>query len=284
MFVRNLADRWSVTRALLGPVLLFVPVFFDLPLDYRVVALVLFVIGFGDMNYILHLHVHRAFSDKVWFNYVLDACLGVMTGMTASNWRIQHVVGHHRGNDAPYRIAGGLGVGSYSLWGALRYSFGSIWPTFWRPIVESYEKGVADNVNAPIHYRWAFIEQSLFIVVVLVLLALYPRFTLFFLLPWYVWIAVMTRYVDYLNHYGCDEQSSNVYERSNNSLDRLFNRSCQNFGYHTAHHLRPTAHWTELPVIHSQIAHRIPERCLKRFSWLIVLLPYHCILGRVGRA
>lgn len=282
--IRHRADRWSVVRALVGPVLLFGPVFLDLAFEFPAVALIVFMIGFGDMNYILHLHVHRSFSDRAWFNDLLDACLGVMTGMTASNWRIQHVFGHHRGNDAPYRVAGGVGTGPYSLSGALRYSFGSAWPTFWRPLVEAYEKGVAGDISSPLDYRWAFIEQCLLIVVVLVLLVLYPAFTLLFLLPWYVWIAVMTRYVDYLNHYGCDEHSSDVYERSNNSLDGLFNRSCQNFGYHTAHHLRPTAHWTELPAIHQQIAHRIPARCLKRFSWLIILLPYHGVLGRSGRA
>jgi len=68
-----------------------------------------------------------------------------------------------------------------------------------------------------------------------------------------------------------------VYEHSNNSYSTVFNLACHNFGYHTAHHLRPTAHWTELPKIHERIAHRIPERCIKTVSWSCLLLPYHCI-------
>ncbi len=96
-------------------------------------------------------------------------------------------------------------------------------------------------------------------------------------------IYFISRYVDYLNHCGCDEHSSNPYERANSSLNRVFNRFCNNFGYHTAHHLKPTAHWTELPEIHAQIASRIPGHLLKPFSWCCLLLPYHCVLSWRGR-
>ena len=79
--------------------------------------------------------------------------------------------------------------------------------------------------------------------------------------------------MDYLNHYGCDESSKNPFERANNSLAWWFNYKTHNFGYHTAHHMRPGAHWTELPDIHRTIADRIPERCLKPFSWSFLLMP-----------
>jgi fatty acid desaturase len=90
----------------------------------------------------------------------------------------------------------------------------------------------------------------------------------------------ISRYVDYLNHYGCNDRDANPFERANNSLHRSFNSSTHNFGYHTAHHLRPSAHWTELPAIHEQIAHHIPGRCLKSFSWSFLLLPYHFVRSR----
>jgi fatty acid desaturase len=104
-----------------------------------------------------------------------------------------------------------------------------------------------------------------------------------FLLPWYYAIYFISRYVDYLNHYGCDEHSTDPYECANNSLSKLFNFVCHNFGYHTAHHLRPTAHWTELPSIHARIAHRIPQGQLKTFSWSCLLLPYHCLRAWRGK-
>ena len=93
----------------------------------------------------------------------------------------------------------------------------------------------------------------------------------------------LSRYVDYLNHYGCDERSPNPCERANNCLNPLFNWSSNNFGYHTAHHRKPNAHWTELPEIHAQIADEIPPRLLKPFSWSCLLLPYHCMVALRGR-
>ncbi len=118
---------------------------------------------------------------------------------------------------------------------------------------------------------------------VLALFVWRPLLVIAFLLPWYALIALISRYVDYLNHYGCDERSKNVFERANNSLSRSFNWGCSNFGYHTAHHLDPTAHWTELPQLHAQIEGRISASHLKPFSWSCLLFPYHCLLARRGR-
>jgi fatty acid desaturase len=236
----------------------------------------------GDTNYLLHLHIHRPFTGKAWLNLVLDLSMGLTTGMTASNWRIQHRYGHHRGIDAPYRSHRTWEVAEYSALGALSYSIRSIWPTFWRPLVESYEKGVLANVKTPINYRWTFVEQGAFIAFVLALLIWQPAMVLLFLIPWYAVIYFISRYVDYLNHYGCAE-NADLYSCANNSLNRTFNRFCQNFGYHTAHHLQPTAHWTQLPGIHRRIADRIPPERLKTFSWSCLLLPYHCIRGWRGR-
>jgi fatty acid desaturase len=201
--------------------------------------------------------------------------MGMATGMTASNWRIQHRYGHHRGIDAPYRSHRAWEVAEYSALGALSYSMRSIWPTFWQPLMESYEKGVLADVKMPISYRWAFVEQGAFIAFVLALLIWQPAMVLLFLIPWYAVIYFISRYVDYLNHYGCDENSG-PYSCANNSLNRTFNRFCQNFGYHTAHHLRRRRIGRNCPKFISASRIIPPER-LKTFSWSCLLLPYHCI-------
>jgi fatty acid desaturase len=276
------ADRLNVARGLFAPFVLLSPFWYGFPERYGAVAALFIFALVGDTNYLLHLHIHRPFTRKTWLNLILDLSMGVTTGMTSSNWRIQHRYGHHRGIDAPYRSHYAWEVAEYSTLGALSYSIRSIWPTFWRPLVESYEKGVLANVTTPINYRWAFVEQGAFIAFVLALLIWQPAMVLRFLMPWYAAIYFISRYVDYLNHYGCDENSG-PYSCANNSLNRTFNRFCQNFGYHTAHHLRPTAHWTELPEIHQRIAHRIPPERLKTFSWSCLLLPYHCARAWRGR-
>lgn len=151
------------------------------------------------------------------------------------------------------------------------------------PLCGVVQEKVLRNFQSPMRYRWAFIEQCLLILFVSMLALRSTGLVLTFFLPWYVLIYFISRSVDYLNHYGCNGNSINPYERANNSLNRLFNRSSNNFGYHTAHHLRPSAHWTELPTIHEAIAERIPERLLKPFSWSCLLLPYHWVLSWRGR-
>ncbi len=267
---------------MLAPIVLFAPFTIDLMQGYEIAYAVVAFALIGDTNYRLHLHIHRPFSRNSVLNLIFDLSMGAATGMTASNWRIQHLYGHHRGVDLPFR--GNSRVeDDYSPARAISCSVMSMWKTFHSPITEAFRKGVLDDIRSPIRYRWAFCEQMLLILLFASLAVAQPRIVLVYLLPWYLLIHFITRYVDYLNHYGCDESSANPYARANNSLSRWFNSTTHNFGYHTAHHIRPGAHWTELPSIHAGIAHRIPERHLKAFSWSWVLMPYHFFRSATGR-
>ena len=102
-WVAHPADRLNAVRALLAPVLFFAPFATDLLHGYEIVYAIIAFALIGDANYLLHLHIHRPLSRIRALNLVLDLCMGMVTGMTASNWRIQHLYGHHRGIDMPYR-------------------------------------------------------------------------------------------------------------------------------------------------------------------------------------
>lgn len=276
-------DTTNVIRSLLAPVVFFLPFYMGLPEGYEVLAVILIYVVIGDSNYILHLHIHRPFSRNRAVNLLLDLCLGSVTGMTASNWRIQHKYGHHCGIDILFRGGGNWELEKYTPLRALSFCFRSILVTFWRPIVLSFQNGVLANKRRPINYRWAFAEQCLLVMFVILLAFWNLKIVLLYVLPLYGLTYFISRYVDYLNHYGCDERSDNVYEHANNSLNWLFNRVTHNFGYHTAHHLRPGAHWTKLPAIHARIENDIPQHCKKPFSWSWMLLPYHFYLSWSGR-
>lgn len=276
------ADRLNVLRAFAAPVAVFYPFVLGFPPGGLLLHAVLLALLFGKTNYILHLHVHRPFSRQSWLNRTLDYALGLSTGMTSANWRIQHVYGHHLGRDDGYRTGASWQLERYSFGGMMSFTLGSLWRTFWAPVAESWRKGVASHVTSPIDYRSAFVEQGVLIVLVAMLLWLSPWLTLAYLLPWYAGVYFISRYVDYLNHYGF-AGSDDVYECANNSLSPTFNRTTHNFGYHSAHHLRPGAHWTELPRIHAEIIHRIPAERMKTVSWSFLLAPYHVYLAARGR-
>jgi fatty acid desaturase len=282
-WIAHPADRINVAMALAAPPLLFAPFFVAVPGLYVAAYGIVLFLFFGKSNYLLHLHIHRPFCRIRPLNLLVELALGAVTAMVGSNWRIQHLYGHHRGIDMPYRGDRSWHLEKYSPARALSYSVGSIWGTFYGPYRESFRKSILANVTTPMNYRWAFVEHTLLVVFVAALFAWQPWLVLIYLLPWYFVTHFVTRYVDYLNHYGCDEHSSNPYERANNSLDAEFNSSTHNFGYHTAHHICPGGHWTELPEIHRKIADKIPQNCLKPVSWSGLLLPYHFYLSRLGR-
>jgi fatty acid desaturase len=282
-WISHPADRWNAVRALIAPFLLFAPFVVSWFAGYEVIYAIATFMVIGKTNYLLHLHIHRPFSRIAALNILFDLSMGAVTGMTASNWRIQHLYGHHRGVDLPYRGERSAYLENYSMLRAVTYSAVSLVETFYSPIVESFNKGILHDIKNPISYRWAFFEQMLLLAFVASLAAWQPRLVLIYLLPWHLVTQFITRYVDYLNHYGCDETSANPYVRANNSLSWWFNFSTHNFGYHTAHHIRPGAHWTELPAIHQTIADKIPERHLKPFSWSGILMPYHFARSRTGR-
>jgi len=283
MLIANSADRLNVVRGLAAPIILFMPFWYGFPGNQPVLTFLVIFALIGETNYILHLHIHRPFATRPWLNLLLDLSMGAATGMTASNWRIQHRYGHHKGHDLPFRASHAWEMEKFTPLRALSFTTRSILPTFWHPIVESFRKGVLRNDREPINYRWAFTEQMLLIAFVLALAAWRPWLVLGFLLPWYALTAIISRYVDYLNHYGCDERSGDPYQWANNSLSPSFNWGCSNFGYHTAHHFNPAAHWTELPNLHARIVDRIPPERLKPFSWSCLLVPYHVYLARRGR-
>jgi fatty acid desaturase len=102
-WITHPADRPNAARALAAPFLLFAPFAVDSLAGYEIVYAVITFMLIGKTNYLLHLHIHRPFSRKPVFNLMLDLSMGAVTGMVSSNWRIQHLYGHHCGVDWPYR-------------------------------------------------------------------------------------------------------------------------------------------------------------------------------------
>lgn len=282
-WIRHPRDTLNLLRSVTAPVLVFYPYFGNFDLCAGILyALFLFAVV-GDANYLLHLHVHRPFMQQGLLNRIIDILLGFSTGMTSANWRIQHVYGHHISQDAAFRVRAEWPLQKFSITGAIWFSAGSIPKTFFGPILDAFRKGFVSRIDGPMNYREAFLEQVALIVFVTLLGFISPRITLCYLVPWYGVTFFISRYVDYLNHYGCDEADPRPHADANTTTHRLFNFTTHNFGYHAAHHLRPAAHWSELPEIHARIAAEIPPERLKSFSWSFLWLPNHFVRSLLKR-
>jgi len=57
--------------------------------------------------------------------------------------------------------------------------------------------------------------------------------------------------------------STNVYDASVSVLGSRFNALNFKIGHHTAHHEKPTLHWSLLPLRTRAIAARIPPACFR---------------------
>lgn len=214
----------------------------------------------SDMNFLLHQHVHRPWTTSGLINSIVNLVLSITTGMSASNWKIAHVLRHHKGNDV-----WGKGyeweMRAPSILGAVSYCARGVPIVLLRPLLETIAQCARFNRTDNFLYPKALIEQTAVLFAMCTLTYAGPMFYF----PYYFTVLFLSRLTDYQNHAGCD--SSDPYDFSNNCLANLYNLVRCNFGYHSAHHYFPNAHWTELPRLHELIAHRLPKHRLTYSPW-----------------
>ena len=111
------------------------------------------------------------------------------------------------------------------------------------------------KISRPRLYRQAVLERSVFYVVLTALVLLDWRATLLFLVMPLLGAQLVLVGVNLLQHQDCDTHSE--YDHSRNVKGILVNWILLNNGYHTAHHLKPSLHWSLLPDFHR--CHVVPR-------------------------
>ena len=198
-----------------------------------------------------HHHQHLNVFTDTFSNRALELVYGMQTGIVSHAWVLHHSVGHHvhyldqKTDESRWRRKNG------KVMGEIEYTFIGGMVAYLRALrsggrYPKYRSTMLRMLGLTLALvAVAFIWRPLQVTTVLIMPMVFGLF-------WTVWAT-------YTHHTG--KRVDSHYVASNNIMHRGYNRLTGNLGYHTAHHLKPGAHWSKLPELHSSIAHMIPADC-----------------------
>ena len=194
-----------------------------------------------------HCHAHLPVFDHRIADAVYDVVLMLAAGNITPVWELQHVKGHHRSYlgrvwDPANNLRFGGGRARFTILGDAM------------SIVDSVRlAGRGERVRLACHV-------AIQICAAVALVFADPRLALaFFGVPW-----LLLRWAVFWFSYAQHDRvpMTNVYTGSVTHFGWT-NRLYLNVGHHTAHHEKPTLHWTQLPARTRHILERIPPACLR---------------------
>jgi fatty acid desaturase len=221
----------------------------------------LMIVPKGTISAWSHHHQHVPTFRSIALNRLLELSHALHIGLTTNTWLLHHVLGHHVNyldqtkDESRWRRADGTRMG------AIEYSVTTAATAYWR----CFQVGR----RFPRHQR-AFLTYAALTFGLVAALVLYkPVAALFlFVLPM-ICSMLFTAWVTHDHHAGLETE--NHLEASVNTLNRRFNLLTGNLGFHTAHHHRQAVHWSKLPELHRQIAHRIPAHLFRKPDFALLL-------------
>ena len=210
-----------------------------------------------------HHHQHVATFKHKYLNRALEVVYALQTGALPMAWELHHNAGHHVNyldqtkDESRWKTLSGRTMGwfeySVSVWA-------TAYPRIWAKAKQSHPTKRRQFV------LWAIITA----LVVAAFVAWSPLNALIlFVAPMSIGLFV-TAWHTYYHHARLD--TDDEYAASWNIIHTGYNVLTGNLGYHTAHHVRCTVHWSELPAFHAKIEHRIPAALYRRPCFPFTLL------------
>ncbi|MGH7388336.1 MAG: fatty acid desaturase family protein [Candidatus Rokuibacteriota bacterium] len=195
-----------------------------------------------------HNHVHcRTFRGRAW-NAAFGLALSVLTGHPTTAIITAHNIRHHRHNNSDVDWVRCSLVSFRRNWlNLMVFPFASVA----RMRAEKPSDLAEWRERRPTLHRQALAERVVLYGVLGTLALVDWQATLRALVvPWLFgqW-GIVT--INLLQHQGCDPASP--YDHSRNVTGALVNWFVLNNGFHTAHHLRPSLHWSRLPAFHRRV-------------------------------
>jgi len=210
-------------------------------IPYLAFALGLFL---GPFILMLHNTCHRPLFRKKYnyLNLYIPWILGPFFGETPETYFAHHVGMHHPENNLAHDLSSTLKYRRDSFLDFMRYfsrffflSFFELPTYFIRQ--RRYKLFVKSIVG----------EVTFYLMVALLCMWNWMGAVCVFVLPFLV-ARFMMMNGNWAQHAFVDPLDvENSYKNSITCVNSTYNRRCFNDGYHTVHHLKPTAHWLEMP-------------------------------------
>jgi len=208
-----------------------------------------------------HHHQHVNAFRSPFLNRVYDLVLAVQTGVGPYTWVLHHNLGHHKNylNQPPHAEP------DESHWtrkdgstmGRIEYTL----HTFLHHQVDVYRVG---RRHPDVFRRYLLMKIPCYAFLAIGFYLNPLNYLIVFFIP-SILALMHTCWATYEHHAGVS--STEHVEASVNREHPLFNLVTCNLGLHTAHHMFPGRHWSELPRLHASIRDQIPEAQLLQTFW-----------------
>ena len=216
-----------------------------------------------------HNHVHHKTFRSEAANRIFETLLTAARGHTSATVWLPHNRNHHHLNGADGDWITPKHVNqSQNLKALVTYVFKSM--------VTMRRKRKLDEVSVPrsIQKKQNWQRRWLFLFIISLLIIDPISAVAVVGLPWFFGAALLVG-VNLFQHAECDPTSD--FEGSRNFVGEFENWLFFNNGLHTAHHLYPSVHWSEIPLAHAKISKKIPDHLIRKSLVFYVLTQ---ILGK----
>lgn len=252
-------DGWAVGLVCLVSCLALIPFLVPLPL-WQLIAIGIAVAYLRTFcAFVQHNHAHLPVFRHQFFNRLFDVLLAQNTGYASSLWQLHHNLGHHRHYLEPARdVARLTRLGQrapmsrwfYALRGNLTI------------VPDSIRIALAEKpATRGTLLRRLSLDLLLQVAITAALCAWHPALTLWFFVVPNLLASFLVWWESYPHH--LNMPATDAYDASMTSESRAYNRLTFNIGHHTAHHQKPTLHWSLLPAHTEKIRHRIHSSCIR---------------------
>ena len=232
------------------------------------IPLFLLVLYLGGTTSVLqHHHGHCSIFTPKWKNDILDLTMSLQSGITPYAWILHHNIGHHGNYMTQYpETEENKHKIDASNWTREDGSVMNRWEYVFYNRKRMHERCTEiGQKSTKIFTQYRKYRYITFLLTAVLLtggfvLGCHPisLAMMFVVLPQIMVLMVFETTYDH--HSGLFTE--NKYEASRNIVTSYYNFMRLNLGYHTAHHVRPHVHWSELPQYHESIRSQIPNELI----------------------